>query len=210
MRGSTAREWRWLEKSKEGGLFLFGGTNVDRDGSAFHPDVPFEGANVLQVYYKLSGEIKCKIGVLGFTAFQTDGAFDLVTFFQKLSGALHFGIVVVIINADAHFNFFDVDHMLFFLGFARFLIRFELKFTVVDQAHDQRRGIKAHDYQIQPTLTRHGFGIPTGNNLVDFAVNQTDFSGSNVRGQYLRTFVNLTLRWILGNKKALQFGCIET
>jgi hypothetical protein len=40
-------------------LFLLTGANMEGNRTAFHADIPFEGASFLQVYYKLSGKIKC-------------------------------------------------------------------------------------------------------------------------------------------------------
>src|SRR4029077_4801703 len=69
--------------------------------------------------------------------------------------AAHLDRVIVVIDARAQLDLFDLDDLLLFTGFVLFLLFFILELAVIEDLADRRIGIGPHLDKVETGIGRH-------------------------------------------------------
>ena len=111
-------------------------------------------------------------------AAEAQGHLDLVAFLEEPRNRAHLHVVVVIVDARAHLDLFDLDDLLTLAGLGGFLLLLVLEFAIVEDLADGRLGVGRNLHEIEPGLLGTLHGVETAHNadiLIGF-VDQTDVS----------------------------------
>src|SRR5579862_755899 len=114
-------------------------------------------------------------------AFEHDGGFDLIPFFQKRQDMVALHVEVIVGSLGTKLHFLEFNGLLVLLGFVLSLAELIEKFAVINNAANRRIGRRRNLNQIQPLSARHLQGIRRGHDsqLLTFVVNHPDFFRSN-------------------------------
>ncbi len=94
-----------------------------------------------------------------FTTAKTQRDLGLVTLIQETDQIAQLDGIVAVIGARAEFDFLDLDHLLFELGFVGLLGFLVFELAVVHQPADRRNRLRRNFYQIHIRRFRQTKGI---------------------------------------------------
>ena len=114
-----------------------------------------------------------------FTAAEPDRHLDFVAFVQETTDAPHLDLIVVFVDAGAHFDFLDVDDFLFLAGLVGFFLRFVFVFAVIEDLAHRRIGVGRHLDKVESRLKGDLYSFFLGNDAdhLSVGVNNTNFFG---------------------------------
>ncbi len=143
-----------------------------------------------------------------FTALVHKGKLHLIAIFQKSPGMIHLGFIIMLVDGWPHFDFFDLDGLLFFPRFARAPLLFVDDLFVVYDFANGRNGVGSNLNQIQFSFlgATQGVGDWDQPNLFAVCADQANFLCPNVAVNtdviFNKPFPPLLLR----NKSQSQLG----
>src|SRR6516164_7967181 len=90
-----------------------------------------------------------------FTATVAQGDLDLVALFEEALHGTHLHIIVVVVDHRPELDLLDLDDLLLFAGFSRFLLRRILELPVVHDLANGRNGIGRDFHEVHAGFERH-------------------------------------------------------
>ncbi len=125
-----------------------------------------------------------------FAATEAQGDLDLVAFVEEALHRAHLHLIVMVVDHRPELDLLDLDNLLFFAGFGRFLLRLEFVLAVIQDFRDRRVRIWGDLNEIKPG----GLGKPNGrfgqDNTFVFAgsIDQLDLAGADLLVDARATF----------------------
>ncbi len=116
------------------------------------------------------------------SAAKTQRDFDLVAFFEKSANGAHFHVVIVIVDARTHLDFFELNDLLIFASFGGFLLLLKFELAEVEDLAHRRLSVRRDLYEVEPDLFGAGECVKLGNHsdVLTRLVDQADFAGADL------------------------------
>lgn len=147
-----------------------------------HPADGFLNGYVIQIVSDLFEKTLSAILVRTFAALVHKGKLHLVAVFEKSPGMIHFGFIIMFVDGWPHFDFFDLDGLLFFPRFACAPFLFVDDLFVIYNFADGRDCVRGNLYQVQLGFLCATQGVGDGDkpDLFTVGANQAYFLCPNV------------------------------
>ena len=128
-----------------------------------------------------SSRRKPKILMGHFAATKAKRHLDLVAFFEEAAHGLHFGVVVMVVDAGAKLDLLDLDDLLLLAGFGGFLLLKEAELPVVEDLADRRIGGGDDLDEVEACVVGYllGFQHRDDPSILAFRVDQLNFTGAD-------------------------------
>ena len=117
-----------------------------------------------------------------FAATEAQGHLDLVALLEEAANRLHLGLVVVVVNARAKFDFLHLDDFLALAGLGGLFLLKKAEFAIIEDLADRGRRIGDDFDQIEPGLFRQSKGLfdVLDALILTFLVDQHDLAGADL------------------------------
>src|SRR6266446_9881974 len=123
---------------------------------AFHPRHLLDFGVLLEVVPDPHQDVHSQLLMRELAPTEPHGHLDLVTLLDEFDHAAHFYIVIVIIDAGAQFDFFNLDDFLLLAGFVLFLLLLVFIFAEIEDFADRRVGVWRYLDEIETGIGGHG------------------------------------------------------
>ncbi len=116
------------------------------------------------------------------TTAKSQGNFDFVAFFEKSADGTHLDVIVVIVDARPHLDFFDLDDLLIFARFSLLLLLLVLEFAVVQDFADRRLRIGGDLDKVETRVSRslQGVKFADDSDVLSSLVDQSHVAGPDL------------------------------
>src|ERR1700730_147080 len=123
---------------------------------AFHPRHLLDFGELLEVVPDAHQDVHPELLMRQLTPTEPHRHLDLVAFLDEFDHAAHFYIVIVVVDAGAQFDLFDLDDFLFFAGLILFLLLLVFIFAEIEDFADRRVGVRRYLDEIETGIRGHG------------------------------------------------------
>lgn len=144
-------------------LLFLGSEENHGDGIAFLGGVFFDFGIFSENYLHAVDDLEANFHMRSFASTERYRNFNLVTFIKKFTNVVTFGLQVAFVGFRANFNFFQLDDLLFLLGFLGFFRQLILILTEVHKSAYWRIRCRRYFYQVVAPFFSHLNCIAGGN-----------------------------------------------
>src|SRR5579864_9544583 len=113
----------------------------------------------IEIAFDAHQHIHAELLVRQFAAAEAHRHFDLVAFIDEALHRAHLDVVIVIVDAGAKLDLFDLDHLLLLPRLVLALLLLVFEFAEIEDFADRRIGVGRHFDEVEPGLDGAGDGI---------------------------------------------------
>src|SRR5579863_1617568 len=127
--------------------------------AAFHARMLLDFRDWIEIAFDAHQHIHAELLVRKLAAAEAHRDLHLVAFVDEVSHAAHLDVVIVIVDAGAKLDLFDLDHLLLLARLVLALLLLVFEFAEIEDFADRRIGVGRHFDEVEPGLDGAGDGI---------------------------------------------------